>query len=266
MKKWMCFAPVRQMVFSFQFLILATLLCFPILVRAQCFPDRHNTSWSAAWMSCETASNPNENRGQSHWAYYDFGKVYALADMKIWNLNEPDHRGSGMRAFEIDYSLDGLSWVHLGSFEIDQAPGTSTYEGEVITDWEGLQARYVIITPISNYGGQCMGFSEIRFNLDDEQYATAANLESQIECLTVSTYPNPYVDHFTLEVDSDCVEPIRYNMTNVLGQSVMAHTFPSSGGGQKLEIRTDHLPAGNYILHVIQGDNYLTKSLIKLNR
>ena len=238
----------------------------PVILDAQCYPDRHNTSWTAAWVSCETARNPNPNRGQSHWAYYDFGQVYALATMHIWNLNEPDHRTAGMRTFEIDYSLDGHSWTHLGTFGLDQAPGTSIYEGEMVTDWEGIQARYVILTPTSNYGAPCVGFSEIRFNLDEQQNVPTALSEPENVCLAVQTYPNPHVDYFVLDVDSDCSDPIRYTVTNVLGQVVLSREYRTVESLQNQEIRTDHLPAGNYILHVYQGSQAISRSLIKLNR
>ena len=242
------------------------LLLNPLWVSGQCYPDRHNTSWSDAWVSCETAANPNDNRGQSHWTFYDFGSVYALGEMKMWNLNVPDSRASGVRTFEVDYSLDGQAWIHLGTFDIDQAPGTSTYEGEIITDWDGLQAQYVILTPTSNYGGQCVGFSEVRFGLSDRQNVTAIEYDSPDNCLAVNVYPNPYTDHFTLDVNSECLEVIRYSVTNVLGQEVMARTLPSSENIHKVSVRTDHLPAGNYVLHVRQGENYLARSLVQLGK
>lgn len=252
------------MIMKYYYIIL--LVVAPYFLSAQCYPDRHNTSWTAAWISCETANNPNENRGQSHRAYYDFGKVYALADMKIWNLNEPGERISGMRTFEIDYSLDGQSWTNLGSFEMDQAPGTSTYEGETVTDWDGLQAQYVIITPTDNFGGQCVGFSEVRFNITDQQNVTTSTSEDQNNCLVVKVYPNPYSDHFTLNVNSDCQKSIQYTVTNILGQNVLSKTVMSLEGGQRIEVKTSHLPPGNYVLHVRQGDSYLARSLVQIRR
>lgn len=248
----------------YYFLIL---ILFPFVLSAQCYPDRHNTSWTAAWISCETAKNPNENRGQSHWAYYDFGNVYALADMKLWNLNTPDERSSGMRTFEVDYSLDGQVWTHLGSFEMDQAPGTSIYEGETVTDWNGLQARYVIITPTDNFGGgDCVGFSEVRFNLSDQQSVTTNTKKDQNTCLEVNVYPNPYTDYFTLDLNTDCQETIDYTVTNVLGQTVLTETVQVQDGNQHITVQTGHLPAGNYALHVRQGDRYLARSLVQMKK
>lgn len=238
----------------------------PMFLSAQCYPDRHNTSWSDAWLSCQTSKNPNQNRGQSHWAYYDFGRVYALGTMKIWNLNEVNIRNSGMRTLEVDYSLDGQVWQHLGNYEMDQAPGTSIYEGENVADWDGIQARYVIITPTDNFGGECMGFSEVRFNLHNSQDVSTAVEETPGPCLDVRVYPNPYTDHFTLDLSSECEENLRYTVTNVLGQTVMAREIPFLGSAQQIEVRTEHLPAGNYVLHIQQGTDYQSRKLIQLGR
>lgn len=247
---------------KYLFFILLTTL--PLFLQGQCYPDRHNTSWTDGWISCETAKSPNDNRGQSHWAFYDFGKVYTLSDMKIWNLNIPQERSSGMRTFEVDYSLDGQSWTHLGSYDIDQAPGTSIYEGEMVANWNGKQTRYVIITPTDNYGGECVGFSEVRFNLADQQNVATVTSENPNDCLNVRVYPNPHTDHFTLDVNSECQEPITYTVTNILGQNVLSKTVRFVEGGQRINVNTNHLPAGNYVLHVRQGDSYLAKSLVRL--
>ncbi|MBY5958977.1 discoidin domain-containing protein [Membranicola marinus] len=245
---------------------LSMLLSLPIFLHGQCYPDRHNTSWTAGWVSCETAKSPNENRGQSHWAYYDFGSVYSLAELKIWNLNIPQERASGMRTFEIDYSLDGQFWMHLGSFEMDQAPGTSIYEGETVVDWKGTQTRYVIITPTDNYGGPCVGFSEVRFNLTDQQTVATSNDDTNNDCLNLRVYPNPYTTHFTLDLRSDCEGTARYRVTNVLGQTVLSGQMPAAGSARQMEVRTDHLPAGNYALHITQGSSSLSRKLIQLGK
>lgn len=241
------------------------LILNPWILNSQCYPDRHNTSWIASWVSCESAPNPNTNRGQSHWTMYDFGEVYALGEMKVWNLNIPGQLNSGMRTFEIDYSLNGQEWIHLGTFNLDQAPGTSIYEGEMVTDWDGLQARYVIFTPKNNYGGPCVGFSEVRFGLSQRQVATSLTPREE-DCLIVKVYPNPYVDFFTLEVNSDCQGEIQYSLTNILGQEVMNRTIPFQHNVENIGIRTTQLPAGNYILHIRQGENYVTRPLIQLGR
>jgi hypothetical protein len=78
---------------------------------AQCYPNRHSTNFFDGWVSCETAVNPNPARGKGHFIMYDYGKRYALGQMKIWNSNDPSHLDWGMQEVVIDYSVDGETWT-----------------------------------------------------------------------------------------------------------------------------------------------------------
>ena len=143
--------------------ILTLLLCLTYqLAFAQCFPDRHNTNAYDGWISCETSPHPVEGLDDGHWLMYDFGKVQDMYTSKIWNLNNPDHLDWNMKEAEIHYSRNGTKWDSLGMVTFSQASGIPIYEGVEGPDFGGIKARYVIITPISNYGGSCVGFSEIR--------------------------------------------------------------------------------------------------------
>ena len=72
-------------------LLIALISLFSQLVNAQCFPDRHSTNFYDGWVSCETAVNPNPLRPVSHFIMYDFGKIFKLGQMQIWNTNDPAH-------------------------------------------------------------------------------------------------------------------------------------------------------------------------------
>ena len=50
---------------------------------------------------------------------------------------------------------------------MNQASGASIYEGEEGPDFDGAKARYVLITPLSNFGGDCFGFSELKIQITD---------------------------------------------------------------------------------------------------
>lgn len=132
-------------------------------LHAQLFPDRHTTSPSDGWKSCQESSNPNSDIGSSHWVMFDFQSVYQLSTVKMWNLNDPANLDEGLSEFRVDYSLDNTNWIEYGNFTINQSDGSSFYEGEEVFDFNGISARYVIITAVSNGGGTCYGFDEIRF-------------------------------------------------------------------------------------------------------
>lgn len=135
------------------------------ILSGQCYPDRHNTTWFHAWTSCDLADNPNSSRGKSHWILYDFGHIYKLENMHVWNLNDPSNLKDGLKNVVIDYSLDGNTWNEYGSTEFQIATGKSIYEGEDLLNFNGLTTRYLLITAIDNWGGECYGFSELRIGV-----------------------------------------------------------------------------------------------------
>ena len=134
-------------------------------LNAQCFPDRHNTTWFDAWVSCESTQNPNSIRGKSHWILYDLGYIYKLTNMHIWNINDPDNLEDGLKNVVIDYSIDGNTWLEYGNAEFPKADGSSIYQGSDIIDFNGIKGRYLLITAKDNYGGECYGFSELRIGV-----------------------------------------------------------------------------------------------------
>lgn len=141
-------------------LILAYSISFYSLM-AQCLPDRHSATWYDGWISCVAKENPNMNRDGRHWIQYDLGEEYYLFDIKIWNLNAPDLLDYGLKNIYVDLSNDAVTWTDHGQFTISQAPGENDYEGEDVLTLEGNKARYILITAIDNYGGDCYGLSEV---------------------------------------------------------------------------------------------------------
>ncbi|MBL0007782.1 MAG: hypothetical protein IPP25_11575 [Saprospiraceae bacterium] len=77
--------------------LIAALVGLSQMVFSQCFPNRHSTNFYDGWVSCEAAPSPNPARPVSHFIMYDFGKVYKLGQMTIWNSNDPAHLDWGMR-------------------------------------------------------------------------------------------------------------------------------------------------------------------------
>ena len=129
---------------------------------AQCDEDRHSTNIHESWLSCTQSNNPNSSRPNSHWIMYDLGQPTELYKSTIWNLNHPKYLNNGLQLVAFDYSTNGFNWTNFGNEVIPQAPGTSFYEGVDGPDFDGITARYVLLTGITNHGGDCYGLSEIR--------------------------------------------------------------------------------------------------------
>ena len=233
------------------------------LTNAQCYPDRHSTSWFEGWISCEISPNPNTVYGESHWIMYDFGYDYVLNETKLWNANEPSQLNNGIQNYTIDYSLDGFIWTSLGEFTINQANGLSNYEGEDGPDFDSIKARFVLITPSTNYGGNCYGFSEVKFNITDP-----FEVIDEKDGFNASVFPNPFKNNVNLRIISLYEDaPITYTLYDILGREIIQNIFQinSETDTYNITLNGNALSVGIYILNVEQNNKQGTFKLIKEN-
>ena len=224
--------------------------------------DRHSTNWFEGWLSCEASMNPNPVRGESHWIMYDLGDAYKLGASHFWNHNDPAHLSNGIRDYTIEHSMDGIEWELLGEFVMPMANGLPIYEGFMGPDFDEVVAQYVLITASSNHGGSCFGFSEIK--VDREKVVTSDKELDPNQCLSVQVYPNPFVSKFTAQIASDCPGQVSYSLKNLLGQTLLSGELPAVPGGRALDLNTEGMPSGSYILHLNQGSKSVSMKLTKV--
>lgn len=223
-------------------------------ISAQCFLDRHNTTWYDGWISCEPSMNPNPLRGESHWILYNFNYPYELFQMHIWNTNAPDYLADGMQDIVIDISNDGVNWTQAGEFQIPMADGTSTYEGLDLYDFDGTSAQYLLITGLTNHGGSCFGLSEIRIDVAD---AVVVANEEPVEpaCLSARIFPNP-VNATSRAIISDICSnaPIHYSIHDISGKTIKSGEIIPASNTVELDLSSLSIIAGSYILSLQQQD------------
>ncbi len=123
--------------------------------------DLHSTSSTAMWASSLTGPTPV-------WIQYQFDKAYKLQELWVWNHNTEMEAilGIGFKDVTIEYSLDGTTWTLLKDTPFAQATGLPDYAHNTTVDLGGVMARYVRLTPKSNYsmvGLKQFGLSEVRF-------------------------------------------------------------------------------------------------------
>jgi hypothetical protein len=121
----------------------------------------HSTANTAMWVSSTTGPQPT-------WIQYAFDRVYKLADMHVWNYNvvfEPV-LGFGFKDVAIEYSTDGATWTPLKDTQFARASGLDSYAAPTIVSFGGVGAKFVRLTPKSNWGGIVpqFGLSEVRFD------------------------------------------------------------------------------------------------------
>jgi hypothetical protein len=235
--------------------------------NAQCFPDQHSTNWFDGWISCETFPNPNTNREAGHWILYDFNQPYQLYSTKIWNTNDPATLANGVKDVVIDYSLDGNAWLEAGVYEWGQATGKSYYEGFDGPDLGGIQARYLLITALSNWGGPCYGLSEIQFEAEDNSVTSTEENNNFLDskaCFSAQLYPNPFATQSRIIIQTNCQDKIGYSIRDVLGRLVTQGSVNAGTGVHEIQVDGNQLTPGNYIVRIHQKGYVQQYPLMKM--
>ncbi len=255
--------PYRNCILQVIFM-MAGVLAFQ-QAQAQCFPDRHSTSWMDGWISCEEFPSPNPLRENGHWILYDLKEVYALFNTHVWNSNDPSHLERGFREVAIDYSRDGQEWTELGLFDWPQANGSSYYEGFEGPDFTGVTARYVLMTGLSNYGGECFGLSEVRFaaEVQEESVLTATDDMNDPSCAQMHAFPNPFEEETKVVVQSTCVSTGTYRVVDMLGRVMEDGTLSGHSGFNEIVLSGRDWPSGTYVVHLQVGRSQLQQQLLK---
>jgi hypothetical protein len=106
----------------------------------------------------------------AHWIMYDIGVVDTFYKMKVWNFNHWENSDYGISSFSLSVSSDGLEWQMVDTFSLAQANASTFYEGEEVAELQGLTGRYILITGVNNFGGDCFALSEIRIDLEDNSF------------------------------------------------------------------------------------------------
>lgn len=184
---------------------ICMLFAFMHIVYSQQFPERHSNSYMHSWLSCSTATNPNSDRGDSHWIAYDLGDDYCLGQVTIWNHNDPIALDKGVSSIAIDISNDGIHWTEQTTVDVPQATGSAFYQGDQIIDLNGVYASHILITALSNYGAECTGFAEFKVDLAPQalpivlsRYDIQCNENHGVEINWITEFETGN-DHFVVE-------------------------------------------------------------------
>jgi len=224
-----------------QFIIILIIATFAgQSLQAQCYEDRHSTNVHDSWLSCATSDNPNPSKADSHWLLYNLGQPTEIFKSTFWNFNYPAQLENGLQSISIDYSLDSVSWVALPDLILEQAPGSSLYEGIDGPDFNGASMQYILITANSNYGGDCFGLSEIRFATASDEPVAVNEIESSLFEITIQ--PNPFSNQFTF---SSNVKIDLIQIYDTAGKLINSVYQPNSNEA----IDISYLQSGNYFLN-----------------
>jgi hypothetical protein len=230
---------------------------------SQCYPDRHNSNIENMWLSCSAKSNPNPTRNNGHWILYEFDEEKRIVELQFWNINHPDHLESGSRIISVDYRNQIGEWEHHETYTLSKGTGSGFYEGEVFTLLEHFTTGQVLLSIAENYGGQCAGLAEVKFNVLSSTTSTEDIDEDHFE-VTIS--PNPFDQLTTITIRGLNEKEITYEVINALGQSTKRNVIQTSNGTAQFDIIAQSLPPGNYFLKITDGFRVSSRKLSVQNQ
>ena len=184
---------------------------------------------------------------------YDFGEVYNLGQTHFWNVNAHDRTNEGISQAIIDYSFDGITWTEWGSFNLNEANGSTFYEGEEGPHFNDLKARFLIITSLENHGGSCVGLSEIR--IETSGITTSTEDIADLDVTQLSVYPNPADNVTQLNISSKESITAQMIINDMSGKNVYEEQIRINTGDNQFNIDTSSLTSGQYTININSGDS-----------
>lgn len=241
-------------------IITIFILSISLNLFGQCFPERHSTNWFDAWVSCETSISPNSSK--SHWIMYELDALYKIDKFKIWNINDPSHLEWGTKNLLIEYSEDGNNWFIADSFVLTKATGTNDYEGDNWIDLNIPKAKFLLLTSLTNFKGDCHGFSEIKFSAEKIKLNTTISYEKNK--MRVEVTPNPFSNQIEVNINSSLNGSCQIEILNSLGQNVYNNIVMIDNYTFHQTLDLKHLKSGIYHFQIKQKSVKYSKNILKL--
>lgn len=241
-------------------IITIFILSISLNLFGQCFPERHSTNWFDAWVSCETSISPNSSK--SHWIMYELDALYKIDKFKIWNINDPSHLEWGTKNLLIEYSEDGKNWFIADSFVLTKAPGSNDYEGDDWIDLNIPKAKFLLLTSLTNFKGDCHGFSEIKFSAEKIKLNTTISYEKNK--MRVEVTPNPFSNQIEVNINSSLNGSCQIEILNSLGQNVYNNIVMIDNYTFHQTLDLKHLKSGIYHFQIKQKSVKYSKNILKL--
>lgn len=234
--------------------LVLSLFALTQCVHAQCSTDQHSNHPEDSWQSCSASLLPDGSAETAHWILYDLGVDYYITNLHYWNYNVYGSTENGFQNVEIRVSEDYNTWSTVGTFSLEQAMANNQYLGETLAV-DGFSARYVLLIAHSNYGGDCYGISEVRFDLGDEPEPTG--LDSAAAANGINLFPNPSNGNF--RVDLREYNGTELNVMDVYGRVLLTKDVNES---DFVNVNLKGQSSGAYFVQLIDGNSVRTEKVL----
>lgn len=124
--------------------------------------------WSDGGCMWTSSGEPLGAEGKC-WLRLDLGRSAMVTGLHVWNYNEGGGwQNRGVKHVNVQVSLDDKVWSAAGDFDLRCASGADSEAGQAITLSKPVQARYLKLLPVAQYGrDNLVGLAEIRIRVAD---------------------------------------------------------------------------------------------------
>ena len=96
------------------------------------------------------------------------------------------------------------------------------------------------------------------FSPVSQQYVDEFN-----KILTLSVYPNPFNENFTVKFDSDKQETVCIEITDILGRTLFSGFWDTALGTNRIDLNLNNNPKGVYLIKITSSQAYVAKRVVK---
>ncbi len=158
-----------------------------------------------------------------------------------------------------------LAAIALGCYLFFQM---QTAKGPQINDFDDAtiipKAKYVLITSLKNFVGDCHGFAEIRFSAEKLKINTSTNNETLDENINFSVSPNPFTRIVLLDGNSNINGKYHITIYNMLGSVAYSEEYHIRNFSIVHKLDLGFLEKGAYMIEFQKNGVATRKKLIKL--
>ncbi|MBI3233006.1 MAG: T9SS type A sorting domain-containing protein [Bacteroidetes bacterium] len=142
------------------------------------------------------------------------------------------------KGFEIERSIDGINWTSIGFVSgVANSQGKNNYEYIDAALPTNISTLYYRLKQY-DWSGQ-------------EDWSDIASIYLKRQSLTTTAFPNPVTDKINLAITSESeLEPTKIILMDVSGRVLFAITKELAKGSNLIEVSTEHLPSGLYIIRI----------------
>jgi len=197
------------------------------------------------------------------------GTLTVGSDGKLYGMTS----AGGINSLGVLFSYNPVNGIYTNLFNFNQADG-ATPLGSI------MQSGNILCGATSAGGDYGLGVM-FNFDMTNSTYTNVLNFNgsngsnpngafleviatgtgSQQFSSTATFYPSPASDQLNISFSSPLTEQTTFSLIDAAGKVVYSSVELVTGGSKSIDVRS--LPAGNYLIEIVTGNEKMTRQIIK---